>query len=1045
MQADRAADTVARGGSVAGWSLSKASLTAGVHREETKKPSDDEKLKEAAKKTAEAALKTEAGTALKERVLADPLVKAATSFVDTTPGKVVAGGVAAAGVTALAATGQSLPFQAPAIPLDRITPGLSAEVTVEGPLNAPTFVGLSLAYKEQGGAGKKGPTKSDRIAADTARLRAQQQSMVPQAERDRQRAEEQSAAVAYMLAQQRARFSTSTLIPLLPGTKPKTIEAPAAPTEAEKKDDAQAPVQREPATAAAADAPQFDTAGVDDAVGDSGRALDPAVRHSMEARFGQDFSHVRLHAGSTATHAAAGIDAAAFTVGNDIAFADGIPDAATYAGRHLLAHELAHVVQQRAARPTRGGVAPVHRRPAGEWLGIFFGTEEGNWTDKELRDYLLKVTTTNGIDGAFDADNKARALVRKWKAGAPGWELSGRQKGLLIDEMLDGPTGDDDEDAILDVLELSDSGDLRTIFHTPQKRWENLDSDLDWSQNDRLHTFAARRFRGGIAALKRGEADPIGAVIPAGAPSFAFDRARLLARFDADDESDDIIGVIEALSDADRRAVLDHLLHKTWPATVTERGNARLTFAQATDEAKKPLAARLVALRTKLKKLKSVILHFFLGDLPATTAELLKATKPVKAADAQAVRDVLKPQQFQAAQDDIIDLDEPEDEPAAKPAKTDAEASKTPAPGKPKPKTAAERKAEAAKKKADEKKEAKKKAEAEEKRLGAGSDYRKKLQKILADTTEERFQRHVVSGGKHAKSGLVEAMAPFAKDLTDDVFGAYYKASEHPAMTFGTKDRPGNLHSWFDTSGGELAAMTPAQRQREAKSWARYYCQAVTDIRVLNDQYDAEPEFDDDDKPTNVAARTQVAVIDDLTKDGASKDGLDDPTTVVDKLNTTERAWPGMARGKDVYVDLYLTRHRTENRRARWRKLQTLVHEYVHTLVAGPYEKYAESFGDSSVQYNTLIEGVDEVFAGMVWQHIAPQAERADLRVAVEGKADATLPALRIEAPGHYDSFDEAMRLVQIVGIRSLTAAYFAGAVDRVRSSVPPPAKKGAP
>lgn len=1040
VQADRAADTVARGGTVAGWGLAQASLTAGVHRQD-KGPSDEDKLKEAGKKTGEALLETDAGNKLKERVVEDPLVKSATKFLDSTPGKIIAGGVAAAGVTTLAATKQPLPIQPPAIPLDRITPGLSAEVKVEGPLNAPTFVGVSLTLSEQGGPTKKAPSSSDAIAKEKADLRKTQDMFIPKAEKDRQDAALRAAGVAWMLANGPKLDQTTTFIPVLPGTKPKTIDTPATKAEPEKKkDDASAPpVQREP-TAAGAHAASFDTTGIDAAIGDTGHPLDPAVRRSMEARFGQDFSRVRLHAGTAATHAAAGVEATAFTVGDDIAFAGGIPDAATYEGRHLLAHELAHVVQQRASRPARGGASVVHRRSVFEWIGIFFGLVEGNWTDQELRDYLAKITSSGKIDGAFDADNKARALVRKWKAATPGWDLTGRQKSLLIDEMLDGPTGDDDEDAILDLLEYSDSGDLRTIFHKPKKRWTDLDSDVNGSQNDRLHRFAAGRFRGGIAALERGKADVIGTVLPSGAPSFAFDLQRLLGRFDADDEAADIIDVMKALSDADRKAALDHLLHTTWPDTVTERGNLRLEFSQATDEAKKPLAERLVALRTKLKKLKSVILHFFLGDLPASAAELLKSTKPVPAADAQKVRDVLKPQQFQAAEEDKIELDEP-DAATAKPAKTDAEASKTPAPAKPKPKTAADLRAEAQKRKDEEKK----KAADEQKKLGATSKYRTDLQKALSDTIEARFQQHVVDKGKHAKSSLVEPMAGFAKDLTDDVFAAFYDKSKHPAMTFGSKDRPGNLHSWFDTYGGELEDMTRDQRVAQAKEWALYYLQSDTDVRVVNDRYDAEPEFDKDDKPKNVAARTQLTVIDDLTKAGASKDGLDNPTTVVDKLNTTERAWPGMARGKQVFVDLYLSPDKTKSRRARWRMLQTLVHEYIHTLVFKPYEDFAESFGDSSVQFNTLIEGVDEVFAGMVWEHIAPQAEREDLRLAVEGKAAAKLPALRIEAPGHYDSFDEAMRLVQLVGIRNLTAAYFLGKVDRISAPLRAPAKKAKP
>jgi len=66
----------------------------------------------------------------------------------------------------------------------------------------------------------------------------------------------------------------------------------------------------------------------------------------MESRFRHDFSRVRIHADSAAHASAAALRAQAYTVGPHIAFARGAPDPATDAGRRLVAHELAHVVQQ---------------------------------------------------------------------------------------------------------------------------------------------------------------------------------------------------------------------------------------------------------------------------------------------------------------------------------------------------------------------------------------------------------------------------------------------------------------------------------------------------------------------------------------------------------------------------------------------------------------------------------------------------------------------------------------------------------------------------
>jgi hypothetical protein len=84
------------------------------------------------------------------------------------------------------------------------------------------------------------------------------------------------------------------------------------------------------------------------------RVLDPGVRSIMEARFGADFGSVRVYAGPAATALAAEHRAKAFTVGEDIVFRDGEYAPGTVAGRRSIAHELAHVVQQRRTGGTGG-------------------------------------------------------------------------------------------------------------------------------------------------------------------------------------------------------------------------------------------------------------------------------------------------------------------------------------------------------------------------------------------------------------------------------------------------------------------------------------------------------------------------------------------------------------------------------------------------------------------------------------------------------------------------------------------------------------------
>ena len=85
-----------------------------------------------------------------------------------------------------------------------------------------------------------------------------------------------------------------------------------------------------------------------------GRPLDSGIRTHMERGFGVSFGDVRLHTDSTASRLAQQYSARAFTVGNNIAFGAGQYRPSTLGGQALMAHELAHVLQQRGAGRDEG-------------------------------------------------------------------------------------------------------------------------------------------------------------------------------------------------------------------------------------------------------------------------------------------------------------------------------------------------------------------------------------------------------------------------------------------------------------------------------------------------------------------------------------------------------------------------------------------------------------------------------------------------------------------------------------------------------------------
>jgi len=261
---------------------------------------------------------------------------------------------------------------------------------------------------------------------------------------------------------------------------------------------------------------------------DPGQPLGAATRAAMEPAFGRDFSRVRIHTGSNAARAAQNVGAAAYTAGEHIVFGAGHYAPHTARGAHVLAHELAHVAQREGnastlsgspsfaeasdpaereaehaagrvlrgerARMTQVRTARIHRLGTGEIAGITAGAVAGAgllglgiawlagafdrsvFSPTELNQYLDLLARTRHIEDHRDSDNKARDLVRRWRAGdaafdldaghrTAGGSLTGVElKRLLIREMMSGVCGDDDERAILDILENSSTAALTALL-----------------------------------------------------------------------------------------------------------------------------------------------------------------------------------------------------------------------------------------------------------------------------------------------------------------------------------------------------------------------------------------------------------------------------------------------------------------------------------------------------------------------------------------------------------------------------------------------------
>jgi hypothetical protein len=102
---------------------------------------------------------------------------------------------------------------------------------------------------------------------------------------------------------------------------------------------------------------------VHEALRSPGQPLDPATRAATEPLLRHDFSQVRVHTGAQAAESARAVNAYAYTVGNNVVFAEGQYVPATDRGMKLLTHELTHVIQQKRSVAPAGFPMAIDPEP----------------------------------------------------------------------------------------------------------------------------------------------------------------------------------------------------------------------------------------------------------------------------------------------------------------------------------------------------------------------------------------------------------------------------------------------------------------------------------------------------------------------------------------------------------------------------------------------------------------------------------------------------------------------------------------------------------
>ena len=135
----------------------------------------------------------------------------------------------------------------------------------------------------------------------------------------------------------------------------------------------------------------------------SGQPLDRTTREFMSKQFGHDFGNIAIHTDTRAIESARAVNANAYTVGNHLVFGAGRYSPNTHTGKQLLAHELAHVLQQNSDgsaasliqrqqstgwHPTFQGCSPAQDRRLD--FQITFARTRVEQTISDLQDFLTE-------------------------------------------------------------------------------------------------------------------------------------------------------------------------------------------------------------------------------------------------------------------------------------------------------------------------------------------------------------------------------------------------------------------------------------------------------------------------------------------------------------------------------------------------------------------------------------------------------------------------------------------------------------------------------
>ena len=176
----------------------------------------------------------------------------------------------------------------------------------------------------------------------------------------------------------------------------------------------------------------------------NGQPLDSKSRAFMEPRFGQDFSHVRIHTGIRADDSARSFHAKAYTLGNHIVFANGQYQPNTVSGQHLLAHELTHTMQQ-------VGNSKIQR----DCSDPNFCTPYPTSAEAASAEWWIKNTYMQ-VEGLATYGTAVMNLYERFLDRVPGDSLApvvfNSASSYLVSSFRDSGDTSSDQDAVIDLI-----------------------------------------------------------------------------------------------------------------------------------------------------------------------------------------------------------------------------------------------------------------------------------------------------------------------------------------------------------------------------------------------------------------------------------------------------------------------------------------------------------------------------------------------------------------------------------------------------------------